>query len=82
MTVTVWELTTGGAVGVRVHLVCVYNCRGGVAVGLTSSIESPYKKGSLDRCAATVKHGEAVFTYGSPRSSAPGSDCDGAAINE
>ena len=41
-----------------------------MAVGLTSSIESPYKRDDSINAAATVKHGEAVFTYGSPRSSA------------
>ena len=55
---------------------------GGVAVGLTSSIVSPYKRDDTFDAAATVKHGEAVFTYGSPRSSAPGSDREGAARNE
>ena len=53
-----------------------------MAVGLKSSIESPYKRDHSIDAAATVKHGEAVFTYGSPRSSAPGSDREGAARNE
>ena len=74
MTVEVWELTTGGAVGVRLHLVCVYNCRGGVAVGVMSLIVDPYKRDHTIDDTATEKNGESVFTHGSPRSSAPGSD--------
>ena len=49
-----------------------------MAVGLTSSIVSPYKRDDTIDAAATVKHWEAVFTYGSPRSSASGSDRKGA----
>ena len=45
-----------------------------MAVGVTSSIVSPYKRDHAIDDAATVKNGEAVFTRGSPRSSAPGTD--------
>ena len=45
-----------------------------MAVGVTSSIVSPYKVDDTIDAAATVKHGEAVFTHGSPRSSAAGTD--------
>ena len=45
-----------------------------MAVGVTSSIMSPYKGDHTIDAAATVKHGEAVFTHGSPRSLAPGAD--------
>ena len=69
MTVAVWELTTGGADGVMWSLTFVYK---GVAVGVTSSIVSPYKRDDTINAAATVENGEAVFTHGSPRSSAPG----------
>ena len=47
---------------------------GGVAVGVTSSIVSPYKRDDTIDDGATVKNGESVFTHGSPRSSAPETD--------
>ena len=81
MTVAVWELTTGGAVGVKDHCVCVFTTVGGCGCRTDVIDRVSLHKGSLDRCSATVKHAEAVFTYSSPRSSAPGSDRDGAAIN-
>ena len=47
-----------------------------MAVGATSSIVYTYKREhTIDATAATVKNGEGVFTHGSPRSSAPGTDC-------
>ena len=45
-----------------------------MAVGVTSSIVSPYKRDDTIDAAATVKNGEAVFIRGSPRPSAPGTD--------
>ena len=45
-----------------------------MAVGVTSSIVSPYKRDHTIDDAATLKNGEAVFTHSSPRSSAPGTD--------
>ena len=53
-----------------------------MAVGLMSSIVSPYKRDDTIDAAAPVTHGEAVFTYGSPRSPALGSDREEAARNE
>ena len=47
---------------------------GGVAVGVTSLIVVPYIREHTIDDGATVKNGEAVFTYSSPRSSAPGTD--------
>ena len=47
---------------------------GGVAVGVTSSIVNPYKRDHTIDATATVKNGEAVFTYSSPCSSDPGMD--------
>ena len=41
-----------------------------MAVGVTSSIVSPYKRDDTIDAAATVKNGEDVFTHSSPRSSA------------
>ena len=45
-----------------------------MAVGVMSSIVSPYKRDDTIDDGATVKNGEAVFTHGSPHSSAPGTD--------
>ena len=45
-----------------------------MAVGVMSSIVDPYKRDHTIDDTATVKNGEAVFTHGSPRSSAPGTD--------
>ena len=45
-----------------------------MAVGVTSSIVCPYIREHTIDDSATVKNGEAVFTYSSPRSSAPGTD--------
>ena len=45
-----------------------------MAVGVMSPIVSPYKRDDTIDAAATVKNGEAVFTHGSPRSSAPGTN--------
>ena len=45
-----------------------------MAVGVTSSIVSPYKRDDTIDAAATVKNREAVFTHSCPRSSAPGTD--------
>ena len=45
-----------------------------MAVGVTSLIVVPYKRDHTIDDVATVKNGEAVFTHGSPRSSAPGTD--------
>ena len=45
-----------------------------MAVEVTSSIVCPYKGDDTIDAAATVKHGEAVFRRGSPRSLVPGID--------
>ena len=45
-----------------------------MVVGVTSSIVVPYIRDHTIDDGATVKNGEAVFTHGSPRSSAPGTD--------
>ena len=45
-----------------------------MAVGVTSSIVSPYKRDHAIDDAATVKNGEAVFIHSFSRSSSPGTN--------